>query len=186
MKTTFYGHFVAGEDQKGIRPNVESMMKYGVKSILDYSAEEDLSSNKSAKESLSTDLSLINCKRKLLDPAEIQFEKNTKIFMDCVDAVSTTTNSTGIGAVKLTSLLRPQLLLKFSSLISQMMKYESQNDKDNRWRLLDWKTLVKKSDEDFAKLFNEIPALKVSLTCVFLCQFSDVFKREFFKTQKRT
>lgn len=50
MKLTFYGHFVAGEDQNGIRQNVENMMKYGVKSILDYSAEEDLASENSVKE----------------------------------------------------------------------------------------------------------------------------------------
>ena len=80
MKTTFYGHFVAGEDQKGIAPNVESMMKYGVKSILDYSAEEDLASEKSVKSDAASQESQLkaNFKRKLFDSAEIQFEKNTK------------------------------------------------------------------------------------------------------------
>lgn len=49
MKATFYGHFVAGEDQVTIRPLVNNNRKYGVKSILDYSVEEDISSKK-AKE----------------------------------------------------------------------------------------------------------------------------------------
>lgn len=49
MKATFYGHFVAGEDQVAIRPVVNNNRKFGVKSILDYSVEEDLSS-KEAKE----------------------------------------------------------------------------------------------------------------------------------------
>jgi proline dehydrogenase len=44
MKSTFYGHFVAGENQSSIRPAIENMMKYGVKSILDYSVEDDLAS----------------------------------------------------------------------------------------------------------------------------------------------
>ncbi|XP_021364923.1 proline dehydrogenase 1, mitochondrial-like [Mizuhopecten yessoensis] len=43
MKATFYGHFVAGEDQVAIRPLVSRNKQFGVKSILDYSVEEDLS-----------------------------------------------------------------------------------------------------------------------------------------------
>lgn len=49
MKASFYGQFVAGEDQVAIRPLVNNNRKYGVKSILDYSVEEDISS-KDAKE----------------------------------------------------------------------------------------------------------------------------------------
>ncbi|XP_042887860.1 proline dehydrogenase 1, mitochondrial-like isoform X4 [Penaeus japonicus] len=44
MKATFYGHFVAGEDQITIQPTLERLRSFGVKSILDYSVEEDLSS----------------------------------------------------------------------------------------------------------------------------------------------
>ncbi|XP_035691457.1 proline dehydrogenase 1, mitochondrial-like isoform X4 [Branchiostoma floridae] len=43
MKGTFYGHFVAGEDQESIKPLIKRMEKFGVGSILDYSVEEDLS-----------------------------------------------------------------------------------------------------------------------------------------------
>ncbi|BES97184.1 Proline dehydrogenase [Nesidiocoris tenuis] len=43
MKLTFYGHFVAGEDQKRIEPKIRRMQAFGVNSILDYSVEEDLS-----------------------------------------------------------------------------------------------------------------------------------------------
>ena len=41
MKQTFYGHFVAGADQEGIKPKVGRMHSFGVKSILDYSVEVD-------------------------------------------------------------------------------------------------------------------------------------------------
>ena len=49
MKGTIYGHFVAGEDQIAIRPLIAKNQQFGVKSILDYSVEEDLSAKK-AKE----------------------------------------------------------------------------------------------------------------------------------------
>lgn len=83
MKNTFYGHFVAGENQNEIQKSVERMMKFGVKSILDYSAEEDLEASKQAKtieEHIGT--------RFIYDPSEVQSEKNLKIFMDCIDIVS--------------------------------------------------------------------------------------------------
>ena len=46
MKQTFYGHFVAGADQEGIKPNIGRMHSFGVKSILDYSVEVDESEGK--------------------------------------------------------------------------------------------------------------------------------------------
>lgn len=42
MRKTFYGHFVGGESEEAIKPMVERLKSFGVKSILDYSAEEDL------------------------------------------------------------------------------------------------------------------------------------------------
>ncbi len=49
MKSTFYGHFVAGEDHDAIKPLISRNREFGVKSILDYSVEKDLSSDE-AKE----------------------------------------------------------------------------------------------------------------------------------------
>lgn len=85
MKMTFYGHFVAGEDQSRIKGNVEKMMKFGVKSILDYSAEEDLTTE---HKNNTQDEALGQSNSKYYDPAEVQFDKNKKIFLDCIDAVS--------------------------------------------------------------------------------------------------
>lgn len=44
MRNTFYAQFVAGEDEVKIRPVINHLRSFGVKSILDYSAEEDISS----------------------------------------------------------------------------------------------------------------------------------------------
>lgn len=49
MKLTFYGHFVAGEDQHTIRPVLERLRSFGVKPILDYSVEEDISQEEAEK-----------------------------------------------------------------------------------------------------------------------------------------
>ncbi|CAH2227594.1 jg10370, partial [Pararge aegeria aegeria] len=49
MKATFYGQFVAGEDQNKIKPTIERLRSFGVKSILDYSVEEDISQEEAEK-----------------------------------------------------------------------------------------------------------------------------------------
>lgn len=42
MSATFYGQFVAGENEVTIKPTLDHLRSFGVKSILDYSAEEDM------------------------------------------------------------------------------------------------------------------------------------------------
>ena len=52
MRHSFYGHFVAGEDETDIQPMINRMATFGVKSILDYSAEEDLPDDEAEKAEL--------------------------------------------------------------------------------------------------------------------------------------
>jgi len=42
MRSTFYGQFVAGADEQEIVPVIKHLSSFGVKTILDYSAEEDV------------------------------------------------------------------------------------------------------------------------------------------------
>jgi len=49
MEWTFYGHFVAGSDQVAIQPKIIRLREFGVKAILDYSVEEDLSQDEATQ-----------------------------------------------------------------------------------------------------------------------------------------
>lgn len=49
MELSFYGQFVAGEDQDKIQPIVTRYREFGVKSILDYSIERDISESETVQ-----------------------------------------------------------------------------------------------------------------------------------------
>lgn len=180
MKNTFYGHFVAGEDQNDIRKNVEVMRKYGVKSILDYSAEEDLEASSVKK---TQNVSHISDKRQIYEPSEIQSEKNLKIFMDCIDTVENVTQATGLAAIKITSLIRPALLLKYSSLIDQMRKYDHENqDSKINANIFKIKDLLSLNTKEFADRFNNIKEIsqyedKITFTSNELGEIKNMFIR---------
>ncbi|XP_076640767.1 proline dehydrogenase slgA isoform X1 [Halictus rubicundus] len=60
MKSTFYGHFVAGEDEVQITPVLDRLRQFGVKPILDYSVEEDISQEEAERREIQ--LSYVNLK----------------------------------------------------------------------------------------------------------------------------
>uniref|UniRef100_A0A1I8HJ96 Proline dehydrogenase n=2 Tax=Macrostomum lignano TaxID=282301 RepID=A0A1I8HJ96_9PLAT len=62
MKMTFYGQFVGGENQAAIKPLIERNRAFGVKAILDYSAEQDLSEEEA--------------KEKVVEESEVVFAEN--------------------------------------------------------------------------------------------------------------
>lgn len=115
MKATFYGHFVAGEDAARIKPMVLRNMSFGVKSILDYSVEKDISREEARDaeikscgvpdEKLAIDDKLVSDRfrahyefgdrRELVTSARTYFYKdeemcddNVKHFIEGIDAVS--------------------------------------------------------------------------------------------------
>lgn len=149
MKQTFYGHFVAGEDRIRIVPTLERLRSFGVKPILDYSVEEDLSQEEAEKREVEASLSStgqnpgdadslpqysvdktfadrrykVQSARTYFYLNEATCERNMETFLECLDAVKGATFGTGITAIKLTALGRPQLLLQVSEVIMQARKY---------------------------------------------------------------
>ena len=66
------------------------------------------------------------------------------------------TNQTGIAAVKITSLVRPGLLLKLSSFFN-LVKQDKTILNSN---LFSWKQMVNMSDAEFENLYNNLQGLK--------------------------
>lgn len=49
IRKSFYAQFVAGEDEKSIKPKIDHLKSFGVKAIFDYSAEEDMTEENDEK-----------------------------------------------------------------------------------------------------------------------------------------
>lgn len=145
MRQTFYGHFVAGADQDEIKQMVTRNRAFGVKSILDYSAEEDLSSQEATQAEIKGCVPVsvevenpdaeagsrfrmheefadrregVTSARTYFYEGEEQCDKNMQIFLNCIDAVSHATEKSGLAAIKLTALGKPHLLLQMSEVLS--------------------------------------------------------------------
>jgi len=150
MKQTFYGHFVAGEDQERIKPIIGRMQSFGVKSILDYSVEVDESEKKEDKKSFKKvgevkakpeseqtqyvpideeENQEVNRKHKLnaarvfFYQGEKECDDNMEIFLQCIDAVKGSTGGTGFSAIKITALGRPEILIRLSDCIERTRRY---------------------------------------------------------------
>ncbi|KAJ0172912.1 hypothetical protein K1T71_011088 [Dendrolimus kikuchii] len=175
MKATFYGQFVAGEDQTKIKPTVDRLRSFGVKSILDYSVEEDVSHEEAEKREVSSSVSERGDKQekgqlkqfrvdqKFADRRykvvsaktyfylnEATCEKNMEAFLKSIDAVASVTKSTGLMALKLTALGRPQLLLQLSEVIIRARNYMMEIAGGTGNVLTHHKTL-----EDFQRYFGD-------------------------------
>ncbi|XP_059844045.1 proline dehydrogenase 1, mitochondrial-like [Hypanus sabinus] len=143
MKMTFYGQFVAGEDQEDIKPLIRRNRSFGVGSILDYSVEEDLTQEEAEKKEMESCESLgvkdvegevqrekkfqphrqFGDRRESVISARTYFyadeskcDQYMETFLKCIVA-SGGSSEDGFSAIKLTALGRPQFLLQFSEVL---------------------------------------------------------------------
>jgi len=152
MKQTFYGHFVAGEDQERIKPTISRMQSFGVKSILDYSVEVDESEKKEDKKQFKKAADVkeapekhtqytpldeeenkeidrkhnLNSARVFFYAGEKECDANMQTFLDCIDAVKGSTGGTGFSAIKITALGRPEILIRLSDCLEKTRRYYQQ------------------------------------------------------------
>ncbi|XP_033195476.1 proline dehydrogenase 1, mitochondrial [Bombus vosnesenskii] len=150
MKATFYGHFVAGEDEVQITPVLNRLRQFGVKPILDYSVEEDISQEEAERRELQSSVSeagdektegplkkyhvakpfadrryKVSSARTYFYLNEASCERNMDIFIKCLESVAAASMGVGFTAIKLTALGRPQLLLQLSEVIMRARQYMS-------------------------------------------------------------
>ncbi|KAM9621662.1 proline dehydrogenase 1, mitochondrial [Trichechus inunguis] len=149
MKMTFYGQFVAGEDQESIRPLIQHNRAFGVGSILDYGVEEDLSPEEaeqkemesctSAAERDGSDTSKrekqyqahrafgdrrdgVISARTYFYASEAKCDAHMETFLRCIEA-SGGASDDGFSAIKLTAVGRPQFLLQFSDVLTKWRRF---------------------------------------------------------------
>ncbi|XP_016059868.1 PREDICTED: proline dehydrogenase 1, mitochondrial [Miniopterus natalensis] len=149
MKMTFYGQFVAGEDQESIRPLIRHNKLFGVGSILDYGVEEDLSAEGAERQELESCTSEAERKGGGTSKREKQYQahqafgdrrdgvisahtyfyaneskcdSHMETFLRCIEA-SGGASEDGFSAIKLTALGRPQFLLQFSDVLTKWRRF---------------------------------------------------------------
>ncbi|XP_070331910.1 proline dehydrogenase 1, mitochondrial isoform X2 [Odocoileus virginianus] len=147
MKMTFYGQFVAGEDQESIRPLIQHNRAFGVGSILDYGVEEDLTPEEAERtemESCSSALERdghgiskrekqfqahrafgdrrdgVTSARTYFYASEAKCDSHMETFLRCIEA-SGRASEDGFSAIKLTALGRPQFL--FSDVLTKWRRF---------------------------------------------------------------
>ena len=144
MKMTIYGQFVAGEEKSEVAQCISKLKESGIKCVLDYSAEEDVSDKQKVSHEMRTKLihTLVTAEdiqsltkefntteqtgesvkrataRTYFYEDEMKCDKNRNIFMECITmAAEATEEGKGFAAIKITALSDPKLLLKFSEKI---------------------------------------------------------------------
>ncbi|KAL3313017.1 hypothetical protein Ciccas_008382 [Cichlidogyrus casuarinus] len=125
------------------------MRKYGVRTILDYSAEKDIQESEAVnivKQSLAEVVKEPNSRpnsalkefetsikfadrsqnvvsaRTYFYESEAKCDKNMEIFIDSIDSVVQSSGREGLCAIKLTALGRPQFLLQMSDFIVELQR----------------------------------------------------------------
>ncbi|XP_059751148.1 proline dehydrogenase 1, mitochondrial isoform X1 [Balaenoptera ricei] len=149
MKMTFYGQFVAGEDQESIRPLIQHNRAFGVGSILDYGVEEDLTPEEAERKEMESCTSAserdghgtskrekqfqahrafgdrrdgVVSARTYFYASEAKCDSHMETFLRCIEA-SGGASEDGFSAIKLTALGRPQFLLQFTDVLTKWRRF---------------------------------------------------------------
>eukprot|EP00117_Sycon_ciliatum_P036181 scpid44037/ scgid27278/ Proline dehydrogenase 1, mitochondrial; Proline oxidase; Proline oxidase 2; p53-induced gene 6 protein len=150
MKSTVYGQFIAGTDRQTIQPVLDRYRRLGVKSILDYAVEEDVSDEGvlgpvqedeiQVKEDDQHRLPKFKAYKEFADRRQLtplaasyfyegedKCNERMNVFMQAIDAAAM--QGDGFVAVKLTALGQTSFLLHLSSILQQVrFMFDSMTD----------------------------------------------------------
>jgi len=130
LKSSFFGHFCAGENEVLIKPTVHYLNANGVGSILDYASESDVQEENddtttitvTTKEEERSIQTKKNVQCRVYDyKDELLCDLHAKTFQDCIHAVHNV-SPTGFAAIKCTALGNPKLLETVSTAIIELKK----------------------------------------------------------------
>ncbi|KAJ3187885.1 hypothetical protein HDU85_006278 [Gaertneriomyces sp. JEL0708] len=139
IKQTLFKHFCGGEDLKEVVPTMEAFKKNNIGSILDLALEADLDA---------ASLSGV--------AAQMQTRKVADMFRESIDIASQTSGS--FVAIKITALVPPAILQRWSNTILLLQKQFKELDADKDGKI----TL-----EEFKQLATTFPALTEKLAVSF-------------------
>ncbi|CAM5160897.1 unnamed protein product [Eretmochelys imbricata] len=181
MKMTFYGQFVAGEDQAAIKPLIQRNRAFGVGSVLDYSVEEDLTPEEAERKEMESCTSAsekemggaaqrekqyrahrefgdrrdkVISARTYFYADETKCDQHMDTFLRCIEA-SGSSSEDSFSAIKLTALGRPQFLLQFSEVLMKWRRFFHQMAAEQGkagLAVVETKLEVKKLQETLANL----------------------------------
>ncbi|CAM2103330.1 proline dehydrogenase 1, mitochondrial [Caretta caretta] len=181
MKMTFYGQFVAGEDQAAIKPLIQRNRAFGVGSVLDYSVEEDLTPEEAERKEMESCTSVsekemggaaqrekqyrahrefgdrrdkVISARTYFYADETKCDQHMDMFLRCIEA-SGSSSEDSFSAIKLTALGRPQFLLQFSEVLMKWRRFFHQMAAEQGkagLAVVETKLEVKKLQETLANL----------------------------------
>ncbi|KAM6943954.1 LOW QUALITY PROTEIN: proline dehydrogenase 1, mitochondrial [Lycodopsis pacificus] len=152
MKMAFYGQFVAAEDHVAIRPLIQKNQAFAVGSVLDYSAEEDISQEEAGKKEMdscvsaaeeesigrTTERKKYKAHKQLGDRRgvigartyfygdEAKCDQHMETFIKCIKASGQQkcgSSMDGFSAIKMTALGRPHFLLQFSEVLVKWRQF---------------------------------------------------------------
>lgn len=130
MKQTFFMHFCGGEDEKAVQSTVYSLQRNGIRSILDFAAEDDMKPmdefttlTSKNDNSLSTSKPPFHRTGGIYDSkSQENYDSHVNNFLSCIRTAKNVSNSdsdNSFAALKLTALGNPILLERMSVAIAE-------------------------------------------------------------------
>ncbi|VDP10587.1 unnamed protein product [Soboliphyme baturini] len=124
MKNTIYGQFIAAENFKQLKPEVEKLERNGIRSILDYCIEKDIN------------------QRQAKGITEASLEQSLKIILESIDMATAVKGNLQMVAVKVTSITEPLFLAKLNDVIEASQQFLEELYHDSWDNIVQIKTSV--------------------------------------------
>ncbi|CAF1167857.1 unnamed protein product [Adineta ricciae] len=126
MRSTLYGHFVAGTDKSELKPIVERLSQHGVRLILDYSMESDVATDHQ--------VTTVQSNHNIYDENLLKSLKN-------VQTASELSGPAAITAIKFTAFISPDVLEKLNQVVEQ-----NPSDQQSLFELASKSSLISKHE----------------------------------------